>query len=101
MNKRDRVRLRRHRLGRRRLVGGAGAVALGALLVGLVFSAAKPDAAAAAPIPVLAPPSTAGRSTGSAAPQKNNSPFMSTPTCRFTSTDSSAPCQRGWASCRR
>jgi hypothetical protein len=50
MNKRDRVRQRRHRL-----VGAAGAVALVALLVGLVFSTGKPDAAAAAPIPVLAP----------------------------------------------
>jgi hypothetical protein len=49
MNERDRVRLRRHRQ-----VGAAGAVALVALLIGFVFSTDKP-AAAAAPIPLLAP----------------------------------------------
>ena len=59
MNERDRVRRQRQRLGQRRLgqrlVGAGGAVALVALLVGLVVTTDKPDAAAAAPIPVLAP----------------------------------------------
>jgi hypothetical protein len=50
MNERDRVHQQRHRL-----VGAAVAVALVALLVGLVLSAGRPDASAAAPVPVLAP----------------------------------------------
>jgi hypothetical protein len=65
MNERDRVRRQRQRQGQRlglrrgrrlgpRLVGAAGAVALVALLVGVLLAMGKPDAAAA-PIPVLAP----------------------------------------------